>query len=276
MAAQTPQPQQVDQEPSVFSDPQVSKTLSEDPLFRFLGRNWRVLIALVGVAVLAYFFNHMFQSTYVETMQRSAEVFENVHAQYSEIEASQRQLTDLQREAARLAKDQTSDAKSREENQKKISELDAKLIASTSKLEALISALADTREPYNKLAQIYKALLLKGKGDFKVAAEVLQGFAWKTLPPQDKHRFFAEIAAFQLVGVLLDLPEQAAQGESLLKELALNSEYLGGATALRLAALASSAEQRAQAYTVLEQVIGAHPEHSDLLEPELARLRSGS
>lgn len=271
MVQQTPQP--VEQEPTVFEDnPQVAKTLSEDPLFRFLGRNWRVLLVIVGVVLLAYFFNNMFHATYVETMQRSAEVFENVHAQYDDIESSKKQLLQLQLESVKLAKDQNTEAKQKEENQKKITELDAKIGASTTKLEALIAALADTREPYNKLALIYRALLLKSKNDLKAAADTLQAFNWKNLDLQNKQRFFAELAGFNLAGILLDSSENRAQGEALLKDLALSSEYLSGAAALRLSALASSQEQRSEAHSVIEQVLTKHPEHSDMLEPELKRL----
>ena len=258
----------------IFSDPTLAQTAAEDPLFRFLNTHWKQVLLVVGALFAGYFGNQAFQETYRNSMKRAAELFSGLQTQVAQIKSQRDAIVGLSKEQQIKQADSKASEEDKKQAQKKLDDAQAELKQMQDRAQEMIVALADTRDPYDKLAQLYRAELAASGGDAKSALGYLQGAsAWQDLKIEDRGRFFAESAAFNLSAMLLDQGEGRTKAFELLQQLSDQGSYLAVSAAQRLAQVASSAEERNTALSALQKVMERFPENSALLEPELQRLQ---
>lgn len=270
---QSEQKNNPDQE-RLFTDPTLAQTAAEDPLFKFLSTHWKQVLLLIGAVLAGYFGNQSFQETYLSSMRRSGELFSNLQKQIDQIDIEQGALLSLREEAKQKSADAAVSEAQKEEIAKNIKEKEQSLIKLQERSGEMITALSDSREPYNELALLYRQLLQTRAANAASIAQLQPVRSdWENVDAKSAERFISEASAFNAAGLKLDRADSASQASETLKNLSKNGVYLHVPAALRLARIASTVEQRAEALIVLEELSTRMPEQSSVLQAEIARLK---
>lgn len=283
----------------IFTDPSIAGSLGdafkkasgEDPIFKFISAWWKHL--LVGaLAILAIIYaRNLFRDTYQNSMNRSAEVFVSARQAYSDWLSQNHNLQLAQQELMTLDKSATQEAKSKAES--KVEELKKKVLESREKALLMFSALKDSREPYQDVAQMYLTFL---SDPATVAASgvaeqnagnppaLIPASQWLQAKPEE--RFLIEASALRVARMNLAANPQASV--AALIELAREGSYVNAVAALTLARLYEAQEQalsagngdsnsygltKEQINQIIAAVLQRSPEQAKLLELESSRLK---
>lgn len=267
----------------IFTDPALSQTLNEDPLFRFLQTNWRQVLLVVGFIVAVVYARQVFQDTRVADMERSADVFNRARNEYDQIRSLEAQLT----QAKKALADKKPDEKVAKENKKetvdpavaKVADLEKQIADARRRIEGHLGSLVDARSPYRELGELYKGLLARdaageGKGLAELRAAI--GVPTGTVQLGEKPDLVTELKAMALARTLIDSPDTRSEGVGALGELASKGTYTRVSAGLTLAHIANSPAERTEALKSLEGVLAAQPEQESLLSSEIARLKGAN
>lgn len=254
----------------LFESGSVQQTLAEDPLAIFLNKYWRQVVVVAAIIAAGFYAKNVFEETYTASMQRAAAVFSDMRAQYAN-------LNSLLAEQEKLKGQPIAQGESAEKSETdKQEQLKKQIEDSETRLLDLLRALQDEREPYRSLGNLYRGLFAHQKGDFEAMQAQLGSFNWKAAEASSKERYFAELAALALARAELDQDSQRESGQSLLKQLAAESEYVQVSAALTLARIAKTEQERTEISQQIESILQKSPQQSEILEPELSRLKQDS
>jgi hypothetical protein len=241
----------------IFTDPELSRAVTEDPLFRTLTKNWRQLVVVVAAVLFGSFAWQRFQETKDERLGDYSELYTRASDQ----------LTDLAEKSKKLAELKVSLVTMDEESRKKLSEAELALTEAQNRLEDTVKSLGDTAEPYTSFVPLYRGLAAALSSDKATAAQILQTDDWRTAEARGKGaQFAAELATLARARVLVDDDARFAEGFTLLKDLALSSQYVFAGAVVTLQRVAQSPEQKSEAAAVLDQVRNQRPEQAELLK----------
>ena len=259
--ATTPTPTPTDEQAAagLFEDDIVQRTLLEDPVAKFVSKNWRQIIGALIVALVVWFGYTQFESAAVTRREAAADLYRKVREQYAA-------FTD-----ARASALKETDAKKKEELVKSLQD-------SARKTAESVRALGDASYPYNEIGRIYQALLailVPQDGAFtpnvQAAREALQPLNWKEQKAGSRERFLAELRALLLGRTLLDDKAGAAEGRELLKALAQNGSVVHASAALTLSQIAVTDDEKKEARLLLDTLRSAHAELGEVIDAELQR-----
>ncbi len=256
-----------------FRDTVVNSTLVEDPLFKFLSKYWRQVGLTIAAVLVSYFAVQSFKDTYVKSMQRAADLFVDVQKNMEGLPAIEAALLAAQKEKEEKGKDLKADQKAKDEVAAKVVKAEEDLKKAQDRLKDMLTALADTREPYSHLASTYKGLLAWKMNEFDSARGALESAAkWRNVAADGKERVFMEGAALALAGLMIEKSEFTNAARANLQDLARDGQYVNIVAALRLSRLASTADERKAARSLLEELMLKHPEQTELLSKEISQL----
>lgn len=251
----------------IFQDPALAQTMKDDPLFLFLKKWWQQAIFVAAAIVLGVYAKSAFEDTYRAEQGRSADLFIALQSRFDELPALETAFAKAQAEEAK-AGDKKDDAA------KKTAAALAALDQSKAQIESLLSSLADTKEPYTGLAQLYRGALAARSGDLNAAATNLSSDAWtKVSDTQSSERFYAELGALVLARAQLDQETLVASARASLRALAEQGAYFDIAAGLALASASQTDEEKREASAVLEKIIDRSPEQAEALTTALDRVR---
>jgi len=255
------------------SETVVSRTIAEDPLFRFLFA-WRWSIIVVAIAFLgALYIRDTARSSHEEGMKRAADIYFDLREEFGEFEQIQGRLVRAQREGADTKKEEEEISK--EDREKQLAVIEGELELSKRKLVGKIEALSDQKYPYSQIAVVYEGLLTVQNGDFTAADGYLEKFNWSEISDTgSSERFFTELGAMLLGRALLDNEETYQKGVDTLRALGVGGQFVHIAASLTLSKIASSVEEKNEALALLENILNNQPEQISLLEGEIKRLKS--
>jgi len=274
----TESPEHSSSDHRIFQDPAIEQTVAEDPLFKFLQKWWKNML-VIGLAVFAIVYGkQVFQDTYEASMRRAAGVYGNMRQEYLQYVDLQQQVAALQattdEESKSTEKTNSEDTGAEEsESAKKLKELTQQLQDSSTRLGGYLNALRSEREPYSIFASLYSGLLAIHRKDIATARKELAQFDWRSITAEDgSERFYAELASSSLSRALLDQETTVSEGIAILAQLAQDGMYFHVSSALTLASIASTEEEKEQARLVLQDISEKHPEQAELVSDELKRL----
>lgn len=273
-AQHNPKGNQNESDADFFGDPLLTQTAREDPLFVFLKKHWRQIAVVVAAVLVGYLAQSTFRKNYEESLGRAGEIYANLHREWQSVEALERELQAARKEKEGIDQSAAATQAQKDAAAKKLEEVTQKLEKSGNYIKELLLALSDTGEPYSGLAATYQALHTARGGDIAAVRAALSAQQWLKLEAESPQRYFAELAVFGFAGRLLDIPDAAVQLEAVtaFKSLADKGTYLNTVSALRLARLARTPEEIADALARLQAVAAARPEDSTLLSQEIKRL----
>ncbi|WKZ56413.1 MAG: hypothetical protein QY326_06685 [Bdellovibrionota bacterium] len=230
----------------------LQRALVEDPLVRFVQKRWRALAVVVLFIAAGIYVRNAFVETHEAALRSSGDLFAKIRTEYGLIQAQRAQLTEL-------AMDQSEEGKKKlEAQQNQIKDAEAGLVNA-------LATLSDSKEPYASVALLYKALM---------QAEPSTAAPSENLAPDNPRLLLVELALLLEAKRLLDHPEQRAEGQAKLQELARSARFVHAVAAISYAHVAESSEERTTARNLLDGVRVMHPEQSDLISAELDRLNS--
>lgn len=247
-----------------FGDPFAEKVAAEDPVFRFISKNWRNIVTSVVAAVAIFYAYNVFQETQRSAMESAGDGFIQVQREFDSYVGLVASLSDAKK------KDLEKDAKAKEEVEKLQKQVDD----AKKRMQNSIEALSNTREPYVRLAVLYRGLLARESGDAQALKGIFSATAWAEIKNLNSNeRLLAELEGLAYARALLDSDSTVGEARSLLKRLSIEGNFVHVAAGLSLAAIASSQAERKEALSVLGQINDAHPEQNSLLRDELNRLK---
>ncbi|MFM1847557.1 MAG: hypothetical protein RL417_1031 [Pseudomonadota bacterium] len=268
----------------IFTDPALQQSLKEDPVFRFLQRNWRQVLLVVGCVVALVYARQVFQDTRVADMERSADIFNRARTEYEQIVSLERQLGDARKRLAESEKIAAAPKDGVKKDEKvdstpatRVADLEKQVGDSRRRIEGHLGALADARSPYRELGVLYKGLLARETAEAGKSVAAMRGaFGIESGVPTlgDKPALPVELQVMALARTLIDSPETRGDGVAALGELAARGVYTRVSAGLALAQIANSEAERESARKLLEGILTAQPEQESFIAPELARLNA--
>ena len=280
----------------IFEDPSIQLAKEEDPLFIFFQKWWRHLLIAAAVIFAYQYGSSKFQQTYESSMKKSSELFSRVQNEFEELkrlagelEANKLELEELKAKsstetASAEDKSDEEEAAVNEEgsdNEEQIQNVEVKLSEaqknfneSRRKLGQYLNALDDAKEPYSELATLYRGLAVHIYEDLDTMRATLSEFNWSEVTELDSsERLIAELAAVSLARAMLEEEATLNEGKQMLTKLARNGHYVHVSSAVSLARVSKTPEDKQEASSVIESILERQPEQLDLLEPELERLK---
>lgn len=268
----------------------ISERIAEDPLLRFIGKYWQHVVFLVAACVIISYAFQAFQSTRENSLKTASERYARVRSEFTQLEQLDRDIAKLRIE---VAKEPLASSSSQgvapagqggatvSEKATRLAEKEKKRGEAQARFDQTLQALADSKEPYKRIAKLYGILSQRlggaGAPAGAVAASPLDVGVLATWEqsggPTSAERFFGELEALIVARALLDVPERLGEGVAALKALATRGSVARVSAAISLAQLAQSPNERAEARTLLEAIRTQQPEQSDQVRDEIARLK---
>ncbi|MCB0337975.1 MAG: hypothetical protein KDD53_00155, partial [Bdellovibrionales bacterium] len=121
----------------IFADPQIANAKVDDPLFRFLFENWRLLASVAATVLIGYFAYGSYTKARNANLARSSELYSSMRETFTALEGVQNKIESQKGEVS--AEDPLLQEK------KELEE----------KVGHQLSALAETKAPYGELAALY-------------------------------------------------------------------------------------------------------------------------
>lgn len=256
----------------IFEDPTVSRTLAEDPVMKVLVRWWQqVLVALIVIVIVIYA-KHKFTATYNARLGEASDVFAKVSGEFSRVEDLDRQVEQAESELAKAGQDE----KKKEESQKKLEVAKTNRADTERRFQEVLASLSDTRPPYSQTDQFYRLLSSHRSGNVQAVKDAISDpTAWKSVDAKDlSGRFISELKCLTYARSLLDSGEQSGEGKDLLAELGESGIFVRVPAALTFARVAEGIGERTRALALLQSLVSAEPEQSDLVKDEISRLQA--
>lgn len=249
----------------VFGDPEMARSASEDPVLKFLVSAWRQMTVIVLGVLAVFYATNVFRETRERDLQSSGDAFYRVQRQFDAYKGLLTQIASLQGK---------TDAEIGDKGRAEIAELEKRRDETRKKIEDALAALADMRAPFDSLASLYRGLLSREAGDTAGLVNAINPRAWAAVNnTSSAERFMAEIQSLAYARALIDSEAHNAEALAVLKELASQGAYVHTSAALAVAAVANTPEDRKAALDLLIRLQATHPEQSELVDDEIARLR---
>lgn len=253
----------------LYRDPALDQsTPSEDPLVQFLGKYWRVLVALVALYGLVWYGQIVYRQAQSRRAERASEGLASVRESYEQLISAQESLIAAQRGGA---KDDATKADV-EKRETELKDAQLRRDEARSSLGERLKILSDQGGAFARMASVYETLSRTAIGEKGADIEQVSATEWNGLNPNKAERALAEARAYLSAKALLTKPETQQAAVSGLTSLAREGAYLNAAAAISLATVAASAEEKVSARETLKAVRAAHPEQSDLISEETKRL----
>ena len=227
----------------------IQQTVAEDPLAKFLQKNWRFLAIIISIVVAFTYGKNFFEQTRYESLRRSADLLLSLQEQVE-------QLNQMDLQNTEEAKDQFEQGLAR--------------------AQELRRALSQERAPYATLSPLYEAVLLQ-----------MQAVQQETLPNNgasqptnlggglftgvvDELRSFQQALSLLATGTEVT-PDDPALGA--LKEIVRSGRFAGSAALAVLQALTmNDAESLSELKELAQEYIMRNPEQADIIRRELPLL----
>lgn len=225
----------------------IQQTVAEDPLAKFLQKNWRFIAIVVCIVVALTYGKNFFEQTRYESLRRSADLLLSLQEQVERLNAIDAQKTDETKE-----------------------EFDQGL----ARAKELTRALSQEREPYSTLSPFYETVLAHIQAQKEDAAPTGEGSQVAELGVKVFAGVIDELRSFQqALSLLSTSAESTATAVDALKEIVRNSRFAGSAALAVLQALTSGdAESQAELKTLAQDYIIRNPEQADIIRRELPLL----
>lgn len=281
MAKNTANTEPTQSSSNIFGDPTVAETMAEDPLFRFLTRWWRQILVLIAAIAFGVYAKNKFHSTNLQRLSEASEVLESVSRELDVVKKLHLELAGL-----KLA-----------DPEKKMDKLNQDISAATTRLNDLLVALENTREPYSDLVGVYRTLLThwqlvssngeaneEDKKAFAALAHQIDPLKQKLSGDRQDLSFTAEFKALVLAKSLMDSESYRSEAADLLEQLASNGRYTRLLAAMTFAKLAEISgeegsntnserlQKKERAVQLLNELKSEYPEQLPQIEQELSRL----
>ena len=253
----------------LYRDPALDQsTPSEDPLVRFLGKNWRFIVAAVAVYGLVWYGQVVYRQAQSRRAERASEGLARVRESYEQLVSAQESLIAAQRGGAKDDAPKADDAKRATE----VNDAQLRRDEARAALDERLKILSDQGGAFERMAAVYDTLSRAAIGEMVADPELASAKGWIGVNPNDAERALAEARAYLSAKSLLTKPETRQAALSGLTSLAKEGAYLNAAAAISLAAVAVSTEEKGNAREGLRAVRTAHPEQSDLILEETKRI----
>ena len=256
-------------EPGVQENQEVARTVSEDPMLRFLMKWRKPLIVLALVILAGWYLKSSANQAHEEAMASASDLFEQAQK-------------DLEAWNAGRAK-QAAAAKDKKEEvpaEKKAEGADtaggkAAGDETVARIEGKLQALREQGGPYAEIGQGYQVLMNVEEGKLDAAAQVLSQVKLDEIKRADGgDRFFTELTALVSARSLLDDPARKAEGLEKLRTLAEQGVYVNTSAAMSVARLAQTPEEREQARKLLQGIKDKYPVQASVVDGELKKLQT--
>ncbi len=244
-----PEHQSADQD---FDGGVIGKTVSEDPLLKFLAGEWRSLVGCIAVAILGYFGYSSYIGVVTGNQREAADQLAGVRADYDSIV--------LLGEQFRTEKDESAKA----EKKKKFDE--AKV-----RLDERIKGLSETVSPYKETAPIYSALVSVEAGNIPTITAAGES-GWEQAKADSSTRFVGEIQALLNARILVDNAERRAEGVSALEKLASSADSVAVPSVVTLATIANSPAEKEKVKKLIDNLVQREAYYGTVLKEARARL----
>lgn len=255
----------------IFTDPSIAQAAVEDPLFRWLHRNWKVFLVTILAVLFGSYAWEQFKRTEQDRLAEYADLYNRVGEQFESLVRQSRELADLTAGAVIMD----------EETKKKLTDLEASRDQSAQRLRDSLAVLGDTGKPYSDLVPLYRGLAEVVTGNPEESKRILatgvlaggtSGGDWKAARAAGTPNLVAELAALARARVQVDSDATFLEGWTSLKELSTQSHFVFAGALLTLSRVARDAKEREEAAAVLAQVQSERPEQVELLEQAVSRL----
>jgi hypothetical protein len=247
---------------SIFEDPAIAEAAKDDPVVRFISRNWKTVIgALMAVALSMVAYNS-FKNTAEQKRATATQTLMDIQQGYKAITEKQQELTTL-------TKDHSSetDPKKKEQVQQKIDAATKELNQLRDRTTLVVDSLKSPR-PFDMLAQLYRGLIAARFGDYAITQGVLSSTSWEAVGASDSaERMVAEFAVLGLARSLVDAPNSREPVMGALGNLASKGTFAAVQAAVTLATIASTPEEKVKAREVVGEVSRRFPAQEKFLAP---------
>lgn len=247
----------------IFQDPTIQQTVAEDPIARWFNENWRTFVTLAVIAIAIVYGRNVFRETHQANMQRAADVFVRLQSEYQSFVQDLDSQDTLVGEQGEKSGEETEDGAKASKRQEKVDFL-----------LSLVRALGEEQDPYKTLGKQYEVLLRLKLGQYdqaKQAAQSLGALADSDgIEKVDERRLATEMSLLALARYEIDTSELKGEGLKRLESLVKNGAVASLSAALAFAAVS---EDKERALSLLEALAERQPEHAELLETEINRLR---
>ncbi|MGA1192145.1 MAG: hypothetical protein ACO3XO_07685 [Bdellovibrionota bacterium] len=227
----------------------IQQTVAEDPLAKFLQKNWRFLAIVISIIVAIAYGKNFFEQTRYESLRRSADLLLSLQQQVEQLSQVELQSTD---------------------------EATGEFEQGLARAQELRRALSQERDPYATLSPLYEAVLLQMQAEKKEALPNVSGSQVTHLDGGVFTGVIAELRSFQQALSLLapsieSTPDASAVGA--LKEIVRGGRFTGSAALAVLQAVTmNDAESQAELKELTQEYIMRNPEQADIIRRELPLL----
>lgn len=225
----------------------IQQTAAEDPLAKFLQKNWRFLAIIISIVVAFTYGKNFFEQTRYESLRRSADLLLSLQQQVEE-------LSQLGQQNSEEAKGQFDQGLAR--------------------AQELRRALSQERAPYATLSPLYEAVLLQMQAEQQEALPNVSGSQPINLGGGLFTGVIDELRSFQqALALSMTDGEPAASALGALKEIVRSGRFTGSAALAVLQALTKNeAESQAELKALAQGYIMRNPEQADIIRRELPLL----
>ncbi len=143
----------------------------------------------------------------------------------------------------------------------------------TEKMNQILLALSDAKSPYKEIGKIYEALIKTSSSDKQSALK----FTDLNLLSENSgsgESLYDEFGWLVVARSKIDDAASYSDGRNLLKLLAEKGQVAHVASAVTLARISETKEERAEAVGVLESLKNRVPEQSPIIDVELEKISS--
>lgn len=219
----------------------IQQTVAEDPLAKFLQKNWRFVAIVISVVVAFTYGKNFFEQTRYESLRRSADLLLSLQQQVEQLSQ-----VDLQ----------SSDEATEEFEQ------------GLARAQELRRALSQEREPYATLSPLYEAVLLQMQAEKQEALPNASGSQLVSL----EGGVIDELRSFQQALSLLATGTESTALDAL-KENVRVGRFTGSAALAVLQALTmKDAEAQVELKALAEEYMMRNPEQANIIRRELPLL----
>lgn len=252
----------------IFRDPAITDAVaSDDPLMKFLGRHWRLLLVLVFGYALVWFLQVAIREAKNRRAEQASEALTKVEDSFAQFLSANSEMISAAGGAVEAV------AKTGEKNHSEKTEAARKRRDDErALLDERIKIVSEQGGTYAEIGQLYGTIArATAEGTLHSDVSGLGAATWQERKPEASDRLLGELAGYVRAKVNLGQPDLRAEGVAALGALAQEGVYLNAAAAIALVGTASNEDEKAAAMAVVTAVRERHPEQIDLLKEELQR-----
>jgi hypothetical protein len=252
---------------SIFEDPAIAEAAKDDPVIRFISRNWKTVIgALVAIALSMVAYNS-FKATAAQKRGAATQTLLDIQQGYKAIVQKQQDVATLKKEL-----ETETDNEKKEQSQGKIDSTTKELEQLRERTTLIVDSLSSPK-PFDVLAQMYRGLIAARFADYATTQKVLASTSWEAVGADGSaERMAAELVALGLSKSLVDAPEAEGIVKDTLASLASRGNYSAVQAAVSYATVATTPEEKSKARDMIAQVAQRFPAQEKFLAPAREQL----